>query len=124
VGPVVQTVAGVGYAAAGLGGGLLAALVAFAPSLAFVLLGAQRFDSLRANTNAKAFFNGVGPASIGAILGTAIPLTRALSGAWQYAILAGAFVVLFVVRWGVVRTLLLAAAAGAVVALAGAQLAQ
>ena len=39
-GPVVQTVAVVGYAAAGVGGGLLAALVAFAPSFAFVLGGA------------------------------------------------------------------------------------
>ena len=39
-GPVVQTVAVVGYAAAGLGGGLLAALIAFSPSFAFVLLGA------------------------------------------------------------------------------------
>ena len=38
-GPVVQTVAVVGYAAAGIGGGLLAALVAFAPSFAFVLVG-------------------------------------------------------------------------------------
>ena len=48
-GPVVQTVAVVGYAAAGLAGGLLAAAVAFAPSFAFVLLGARRFDRLRAN---------------------------------------------------------------------------
>ncbi len=36
-GPVVHTVAAVGYGAAGLGGGLLAALVAFSPSFAFVL---------------------------------------------------------------------------------------
>ena len=36
-GPVVQTVAVVGYAAGGVGGGLLAALIAFAPSFAFVL---------------------------------------------------------------------------------------
>ena len=40
-GPVVQTVAVVGYAAAGVGGGLLAARVAFSPSFAFVLLGAE-----------------------------------------------------------------------------------
>ena len=38
-GPVVQTVAVVGYAAAGVGGGLLAALVAFTPSFLFVLVG-------------------------------------------------------------------------------------
>lgn len=42
-GPVVQTVAVVGYAAAGVPGGLLAALVAFAPSFAFVIAGAPRF---------------------------------------------------------------------------------
>ena len=36
-GPVVHTVTAVGYAAAGAGGALLAAVVAFAPSFAFVL---------------------------------------------------------------------------------------
>ena len=39
-GPVVQTVAVVGYAAAGLAGGILASVVAFTPSFSFVLLGA------------------------------------------------------------------------------------
>ncbi len=43
-GPVVQTVAVVGYAAAGLVGGILASRVAFSPSFAFILLGADRFD--------------------------------------------------------------------------------
>ena len=37
-GPVVQTVAVVGYAAAGIFGGVLAALIAFSPSFAFVLI--------------------------------------------------------------------------------------
>src|SRR5205085_8295407 len=46
-GPVVATVAAVGYAARGLPGGLLAAAVAFAPSFAFVLLGGARFTRLR-----------------------------------------------------------------------------
>ena len=48
-GPVVQTVAVVGYAAGGVGGGLLAALIAFAPSFAFVLVGGRHFDQIRAN---------------------------------------------------------------------------
>ena len=39
-GPLVQTVAVVGYAAAGIGGALLAAFIAFAPSFIFVLAGA------------------------------------------------------------------------------------
>ncbi|MGE5274968.1 MAG: chromate efflux transporter [Verrucomicrobiota bacterium] len=118
-GPVVHTVAAVGYAAAGVGGGLLAALVAFSPSFAFVLLGAARFDRLREDENAKTFLNGAGPAAIGAILGTAVPLTRALSEPWQYGILGGAVVLLFALRRGVVFTLLVAGVVGAVVAAAG-----
>ena len=121
-GPVVQTVAVIGYAAAGIGGGLLAALVAFSPSFAFVLLGAERFDRLRTNDKATAFLNGAGPTAIGAILGAAIPLARALSEPWQYGVLACGFILLFLFRWGVVRTLLLAGATGIVVALAGGQL--
>jgi chromate transporter len=121
-GPVVHTVAVVGYAAAGLGGGLLAALVAFSPSFAFVLLGASHFDRLRANRDAKAFLDGAGPAAIGAILGSAIPLARALSEPWQYGILAGAALLLLALRRGIVLTLVLAGAAGALLALAGATL--
>jgi chromate transporter len=68
-GPVVQTVAVVGYAAAGLGGGLLASVVAFSPSFAFILLGAHHFDRIRADRRARTFLDGAGPAAIGAILG-------------------------------------------------------
>jgi chromate transporter len=118
-GPVVQTVAAVGYAAAGVGGGLLAALVAFSPSFAFILVGGRRFDSLRGNRSARAFLDGAGPAAIGAILGSAIPLARALSEPWQYGVLAGAAVLLLLVRRGVVVTLLLAGTVGVIVALAG-----
>ncbi len=118
-GPVVQTVAVVGYAAAGVGGGLLAALIAFSPSFLFILLGGDRFDRLRSNRAATAFLGGAGPAAVGAILGVAVPLTRALSCNWQYAVLAAAAAALFVLRRGVVLTLLLAGTAGVVVALAG-----
>src|SRR3989442_1957518 len=72
-GPVVHTVAAVGYRASGGGRGLLAALVAFSPSFAFVLLGGPYFHRLRRDERAQAFFNGAGPAAVGAILGTAIP---------------------------------------------------
>jgi chromate transporter len=121
-GPVVQTVAVVGYAAAGLAGGLLASVVAFTPSFAFVLLGARRFDRIRADPRDRAFLDGAGPAAIGAILGSAIPLARALTQPWQYAILAAALLLLLPLRRGVVLTLLAAGAAGAVIALTGAPL--
>lgn len=118
-GPVVQTVAVVGYAAAGMIGGLLAALVAFSPSFIFVLLGAAHFDRLRSNANARAFLDGAGPAAIGAILGSAISLARALTAPWQYAVLAAAAIMLLVLRRGVVFTLLVAATAGVVLVGAG-----
>ena len=89
-GPVVHTVAVVGYAAAGLGGGLLAAAVAFAPSFSFILIGAERFDRLRANHGVRAFLDGAGPAAIGAIAGAAVPLALALGETWQFAVLAAA----------------------------------
>jgi chromate transporter len=118
-GPVVQTVAVVGYAAAGLGGGLLAAAVAFAPSFVFVLTGAAHFDRIRTNQHARAFLDGAGPAAIGAILGSAIPLAAALREPWQYAVLAAAAVLLLALRRGVVLTLLSAAAAGVILTASG-----
>jgi chromate transporter len=111
-GPVVHTVAVVGYAAAGVTGGLLAAALAFAPSFAFVLLGAHRFDQLRGNASVRTFLDGAGPAAIGAILGSAIPLATALAHPWQFAVLAGAAILLLPLRRGVVLTLLMAAAVG------------
>jgi chromate transporter len=114
-GPVVLTVAVVGYAAAGVAGGVLAAAVAFSPSFAFVLLGADRFEQLRGNQRVRAFLDGAGPAAIGAIFGSAIPLALALEHPWQYAVLAGAGVLLFALRRGVVLTLLAAAAVGIVI---------
>jgi chromate transporter len=119
-GPVVATVAAVGYAAHGIGGGLLAAAVAFIPSFSFVLLGGGRFERLRGNRRARAFLDGAGPAAIGAILGSAVTLAGALQEGWQVAVLAAAAVALLVIRIGVVQTLLAAGAVGAVLALAGA----
>lgn len=123
-GPVVQTIAVVGYAAAGVGGGLLASVVAFSPSFAFILLGAHRFDRLRADERVRAFLDGAGPAAIGAILGSAILLAAALKQPWQYAVLACAAVLLLPLRRGVVPTLLGAGAVGVVIALAGGPLPQ
>jgi chromate transporter len=118
-GPVVQTVAVVGYAAGGVGGGLLAALIAFAPSFALVLAGGRHFDQIRANRAVESFLTGAGPAVIGAIAGSAIPLGLAFSHLWQIPILVGALVWLFAARRGVVSTLLVAGAVGVAVAAAG-----
>jgi chromate transporter len=121
-GPLTQTVAAVGYSAAGLPGGVLAAAVAFAPSFSFILFGAARFERLLVNERVLAFLAGAGPAAAGAIVGAAIPLAAALQENWQYVLLAAAAVALLVLRRGVVPTLLLAGCTGTAAALLGAQI--
>ena len=118
-GPVVLTIAVVGYAVAGVGGALLATLMAFAPSFLFVLGGAKYFDRIRANRTVTSFLAGASPAVIGAIAGSAIPLGRSLHHVWQIPVLVGALVWLLVARRGVVSALLLAGAIGIILALVG-----
>lgn len=97
-GPVTQTVAAVGYAAAGLGGALLAAALAFLPSFALVLAGARRFDVLRESQNARAFLDGAGPAAVGAIAGAAVTLLDGVREDWQWLVLVAAVVALLARR--------------------------
>jgi chromate transporter len=118
-GPVVATVAAVGYAAHGVPGAVLGALVAFLPSFAFVLAGGQRFDRLRTSPRAQAFLAGAGPAAIGAIIGAAVPLAAALSETWQFVLLSAAAVALLLARGGVVVTLVCCGVVGAIVGLGG-----
>ena len=121
-GPVVQTVAVVGFAAAGVGGGLLASLVAFAPSFAFVLAGAPHFAALRRDARVQAFLTGAGPAAIGAIAGSTIPLGLELSRLWQVGVLGLAAIWLLALRKNVVAAIAGAACLGVIAALAGAPL--
>jgi len=119
-GPVVQTVAVVGYAASGLWGGLLAAAIAFAPSFVFVIAGAAHFGRLRTDPRVQAFFGGAGSAVIGAIAGSALPLGLELAHLWQLGVLVMAAVWLLALRRGVVLALIGAGAIGVAAVLAGA----
>jgi chromate transporter len=118
-GPVVQTVAVVGYAAAGIGGAFLAAALAFAPSFGFILAGGSRFDTIRKNPTVTYFLTGAGPAVIGAIAGSAIPLGTSLHFIWQIPVLAGALLWLLLARRSVVGCLVIGGVIGAIVALVG-----
>jgi chromate transporter len=95
-GPVVHTVAMVGWAAAGFGGAMLAAALGFAPSFLMVYLFGDRFVALRESAAARAFLDGAGPAAVGAILGATVPLVEALEEWWQYAVLGVAAAALLV----------------------------
>jgi chromate transporter len=119
-GPVTQTIAAVGYSAGGIPAALLAALVAFVPSFSFILFGAARFERLLHDERVTAFLAGAAPAAAGAIIGSAVPLAGALGETWQYLVLGAAALALLVLRAGVVATLLIAGAVGAVAALVGA----
>jgi chromate transporter len=118
-GPVVATVAAVGYAAHGVGGAALAALIAFLPSFLFVLVGGSHFERIRYDRRAQSFLDGAGPAALGSILGAAIPLAGALKEGWQIAILAGAAITLLLFRRAIVQTLVIAGVVGAVIGIAG-----
>jgi chromate transporter len=100
-----------------VGGGLLAALIAFAPSFAFVLVGGPHFAQIRSNGAVQSFLTGAGPAVIGAIAGAAIPLGLAFGHLWQIPVLAGALAWLFIARRSVVSALLIAGLIGVVLAL-------
>jgi chromate transporter len=119
-GPVVQTVAVVGYAASGIAGGLLASAVAFAPSFAFVLAGGPRFATLRRSARVQAFLTGAGPAAIGAIAGAAISLGLELTHLWQLGVLALAAIWLVGLRKNVVVAIVGAACLGIIAVFAGA----
>ena len=84
-----------------------------------VIAGGSRFLQLRRNPNARAFLDGAGPAAIGAIFGAFVPLAAGVDFTWQWVVAAVAALLLFGARLGVVPTLLLAAGAGAVAAIAG-----
>lgn len=68
-GPVVITVAFIGYLVAGLPGALIAAMATFLPCYLFTVLPAPYFKKYGKNPAIKAFIDGVTVAAIGAIAG-------------------------------------------------------
>ena len=121
-GPVVQTVAVVGYAARGLRGGLLASLVAFAPSFLFVIVGAPHLGRLRRSTRVQSFLTGAGACAIGGIGGVVVPLTAGLAHLWNFGVALLAAAWLLGLRKSIVIGLLLCGVLGAVAAFAHAPL--
>jgi chromate transporter len=75
-GPVVITVAFIGFLVAGALGATVAALGVFAPVWLVVLVCAPRFHRIAARPVIRAFVQGVTAAATGAIAGAAIVLGR------------------------------------------------
>jgi chromate transporter len=75
-GPVVITVAFIGYLVAGLAGGTAAAVGVFLPTYLFVVVPYRWFDRFGENPQVKAFVTGVTAAAAGAIAGACVVLGR------------------------------------------------
>jgi len=75
-GPVIITVAFIGYLVAGLLGAVLASLGVFLPCYLFVVIPAQYFRRAAGNLHLKAFVDGVTAAATGAIAGAACVLGK------------------------------------------------
>ncbi len=109
-GPVVITVAFIGYLVAGHAGAFLAALGVFLPVWLFVVVPYPWFDRFSENPQVKAFVHGVTAAAAGAIAGACVVLAR--RAVVDVPTLAIAVAVLLVTwRWRVPEPFLIAAAA-------------
>jgi len=94
-GPVVITVAFIGYLVSGPWGMTVSALGVFLPVYLFVVIPAPYFRRHRSQPAVKAFVDGVTAAATGAIAGAAYVLaTRALVDLWTAAMALATFTVL------------------------------
>lgn len=75
-GPVVITVAFIGYLVAGLPGACVAALATFLPCYLFTVLPAPYFKRWGKHPGVKAFVDGITVAAVGAIAGAVVVLAR------------------------------------------------
>jgi chromate transporter len=94
-GPVVITVAFIGYLVAGPVGATVAALGVFLPCYLFVIIPAPYFRQIAKNMRVKAFVDGVTAAATGAIAGSVVVLgRRAIVDVPTVLILVGTYLVL------------------------------
>jgi chromate transporter len=93
-GPVVITVAFIGYLIAGLAGATLASFGVFFPTWLAVVLAAPAFSRIVNNPRVRAFVDGVTAAATGAIAGAAVVLGRRAIVDWATVLIAIAALVL------------------------------
>jgi chromate transporter len=111
-GPVVITVAFIGYLLRGEAGMLAAALGVFLPVFLFVVLPARHFRRITARPEARAFVRGVTAAASGALAGATVVLaTRAWIDVWTLCLGLACCAVL--ARWRAPELLIIAGGAAA-----------
>ena len=111
-GPVVITVAFIGYLVGGLAGAIVAALATFLPCYLFTILPAPYFKRFSNNRSVRGFVDGVTSAATGAIAGAAIVLgRRAITDVGSIAILLVTLAILFKLKKAPEPLVILAAGA-------------
>jgi len=95
-GPVVITVAFIGFLVAGLGGAIMASVGIFLPVYIFTIVPAPWFKRHRDNPQLKAFVDGATAAATGAITGAVLVLTTRAIVDWPTAAIA---LLSFAVLW-------------------------
>jgi chromate transporter len=99
-GPVVITVAFIGFLVGGIWGAVAAAAGVFLPVYLFVVLLGPSYQRFSGNTQIRAFVQGVTAAAAGAIAGAVIVLARhSIRDSWTVAIALVTFLVL--TKWKV-----------------------
>ena len=97
-GPVVITVAFIGYLVAGFAGACAAALGVFLPVYLFVVLAGPFYRRFSQNTQIRAFVQGVTAAATGAIAGAVFVLAKhSIRDSWTVGIALVTFLVLM--KW-------------------------
>ncbi len=111
-GPVVITVAFIGYLVAGVAGAAVAALGIFLPVYLVVVLLAPSYKRWSKNPQLNAFVRGVTAAATGAISGAVLVLGehRSVYDAPTFAITIASLAILF--RWKIPEPILIAGAGG------------
>jgi chromate transporter len=112
-GPVVITVAFVGFLAGGPLGAVAAAVGVFLPVYLAVVLLAPTFQRVAKNTSVRAFVVGLTTATAGAIAGAAIVLGRRAIIDWPTALIAGTALVVLLLLKKVPEPLVILAAGAA-----------
>jgi chromate transporter len=106
-GPVVITVAFIGYLVSGLTGAGAAALGVFLPVYLFVVIVGPLYKRFSKNEQIRAFVQGVTAAATGAIAGAVVVLARhSITDYWTFGIAVATFLILM--KWKIPEPLIIA----------------
>lgn len=98
-GPVVITVAFIGYLVAGLSGACVAAIATFLPCYLFTVALAPSFKKIAKNASLKAFVDGITAVVVGALVGAVLVIaSRSIVDIWTTLIATTSIIALIYIK--------------------------